>query len=177
MIEDQRIDTPRGPVYCAVERMTVRQAKRYAEIMRDMEQTEESEQAAIRAMPRLIADVYGGMRPQEALHAPVVQAVTAAKALHFVMQEIVFPAFEILADDPPIEQEASVFDDYDKEEGYEDDAATSFWTVCLESLEVITQATIKIMRQSYTETMKEELVPLIEHIKWEIDHQPEKKGG
>ncbi len=177
MIDDQLIETPRGTVCCVSDRVTVQQAKRYAEIMRDMEQTGDSARAAVRAMTRLLADVYGGLRVQEAARAPVVQVVTAAKALHFVMQEIVFPAFSILSDEPPIEQEASVFDDYDAEEGYTDNSPANFWATCLESLEVITQASIKIMRQSYTETMKEELVPLIEHLKWEIDHQPEKKGG
>ena len=41
----------------------------------------------------------------------------------------------------------------------------------------MTQAAIKIMRQSYTDTMKEELVPLLEHLRWQFDHQPEQKGG
>ena len=93
------------------------------------------------------------------------------------MQVFFSPSFPFLWGEPPIEQEASVFDDYDVEEGYTDNSPANFWATCLESLEVITQASIKIMRQSYTETMKEELVPLIEHLKWEIDHQPEKKGG
>lgn len=162
----------------------MQQVKRYAEIMRDADETaDESARAAIRAMTRLLPDVYGTIRPSDIIHAPVAEVLTAAKTLHFVMQEVVLPKFSILSDEPQVEQEGSVFDRYDEEEGYNDEPAekSSPWAACLESIEIITQAAIKIMRQSYTDTMKEEMVPLIEHLKWEIDHQPrqkqEKEGG
>ena len=76
-----------------------------------------------------------------------------------------------------MEWEGSVFDEYDEENGYTDLDEISPWETCRENIETITQAAIKIMRQSYTDTMAEELVPLLEHLRWEIDHQPEKKGG
>lgn len=137
----------------------------------------ESAKAAVRSMTRLLPDIYGTVRPADVIHAPVAEVITAAKTLHFVMQEVVLPKFSILSDEPQVEQEASVFDKYDEEEGYNDEPAakSSPWAACLESIEIITQAAIKIMRQSYTDTMKEEMVPLIEHLKWEIDHQPQQK--
>ncbi len=143
----------------------------------------ESTRAAVRSMTRLLPDVYGTIRPADVIHADVVEVVTAAKTLHFVMQEVALPKFSILSDEPQVEQEASVFDRFDEEEGYNDEPSvkSSPWTACLESIEMITQAAIKIMRQSYTDTMKEEIGPLLEHLKWEIDHQPRekkrKKGG
>lgn len=158
----------------------MQQVKRYAEIMRDMDDAAESPKAAVRSMTRLLSDCYGVLRPSDALRASVVEVVTAAKTLHFVVQEIVLPSFRLLSDEPEVERQASVFDRYDEEEGYNDEpgAKISPWAACLESIETITQATIKIMHQSYSDTMKEEMVPLIQHLKWEIDHQEkEKKGG
>lgn len=143
----------------------------------------ESARAAVGSMARLLPDIYGTLRPADVIHADVIEVLTAAKTLHFVMQEIVLPKFSILSDETQVEQEASLFDRFDEEKGYNDEPAaqSSPWAACLESIEVITQAAIKIMRQSYTDTMQEELVPLIEHLKWEIDHQPRqknyKKGG
>ena len=148
--------------------------------MMDAERAEDGAKAAVRAMARLLPDVYGSLRPSDVMAADIYDVIVAAKTLHFVMQEIILPAFRVLSDEPEVEQEASVFDRYDEENGYNDEEAarTAPWAAVLESLDVITQATITIMKQSYTATMREEIVPLIQHLRWEIDHQPkQKKGG
>ncbi len=179
MIPDQVVETRSGAACCISDRITVQQAKRYAQIMRDLEDAPvESAKAAVMSMTRLLPDVYGTLRAKDVIAAEVTQVITAAKTLHFTMQEVVLPKFAELSE-PETEQQASVFDEYDKEEGYDEPEGGNLWETCLESIDVITQAAIKIMRQSYSDTMKEELVPLIEHLKWEIDHQPRRRteGG
>lgn len=152
----------------------MRQAKRYAENMRD---TGDTIGDVLQGMTRLLPDVFGTLRPADVVGASVVEVLTAAKALHFVMQEIVTPSFSMLADDTEqVEQEASVFDDYDEENGYNEAADVNPWETCLEILDTITQASIKILRESFSETMNEELIPLIQALKYAIDHQPEKEG-
>lgn len=49
------------------------------------------------------------------------QFLRAANAVHFVMQEVVTVKFRELSDVPPEEVQKSAFDDYDRENGYEDD--------------------------------------------------------
>lgn len=174
MIDDQVITLRNGHACCMMDKITVRQAKRYVEVM---EQTGDSVQAVLKSATRMLPDVFGGLRPGDVIRADVFEVMTAVKALHFVMQEVTLPRFSILSDEEPVEWEGSVFDKYDEENGYTDLDEISPWETCRENIETITQAAIKIMRQSYTDTMAEELVPLLEHLRWEIDHQPEKKGG
>lgn len=174
MIDDQLITTRKGCACCMMDKITVRQAKRYVEVMRD---TADSVQAVLKSATRMLPEVFGELRPADVIHADVIEVLTVVKGLHFVMQEVALPKFSILSNEPPVEREASVFDEYDEENGYSDLDRVDVWETCLENIEAVTQAAIKIMRQSYTDTMKEELVPLLEHLRWEIDHQPEKKGG
>lgn len=174
MIDDQQITTRNGTACCMMDKITVQQAKRYVKAMRE---TADSVQAVLRMASRLLPELFEGLRPAEVIHAAVAEVLTVIKALHFVMQEVVLPKFSVLSTEPPVEQETSVFDEYDEENGYNELDEINVWDTCLENIEAVTQAAIKIMRQSYTDTMKEELVPLLEHLRWEIDHQPEQKGG
>lgn len=174
MIDDQLITLRNGQACCMMDKITVRQAKRYTEIMLE---TPDNIQAAVKSATRLLPDIFGSLRPADVIHADVQEVVTAVKSLHFVMQEVVLPKFRILSEEPEIEREASAFDEYDEENGYTELDEINAWETCRENIESITQAAIGIMRQSYTETMDEDLVQLIEHLRWEIDHQPEKQKG
>lgn len=174
MIDDLLITLQNGTACCMMDKITVRQAKRYTEIMQE---TPETRRGVIMSASRMLPEIFGTMRPVDVIRADVREVVTAIKGLHFVMQEIVLPKFAILSDDPLVEREASAFDEYDEENGYNDLDEKGTWEACRENIEAITQAAIRIMRQSYTDTMNEELVALIEHLKWEIDHKPERKGG
>lgn len=174
MIDDQLITTRNGTACCMMDKITVQQAKRYVKAMLD---TADSVQAVLKMATRMLPELFDSLRPADVIRASVAEVLTVVKGLHFIMQEVVLPQFAILSDEPPVEREASVFDEYDEENGYTDEDEVSVWETCLENIEAVTQAAIKIMRQSYTDTMKEELVPLLEHLRWEIDHQSEKKGG
>lgn len=174
MIDDQQITTRNGVACCMMDRITVQQAKRYVKAMLE---TADSVRAVMKMTTRLLPEMFEGLRPADVIHGSIAEVLTVIKGLHFIMQEVVLPQFAILSDDPPVERESSVFDEYDEENGYTDEDEINVWETCLENIEAVTQAAIKIMGQSYTDTMREELVPLLEHLRWEIDHQQEKKGG
>ena len=157
-----------------MDKITVQQAKRYVKTMLD---TGDSVRAVLKTATRMLPELFGDLRPVDVIRADVAEVLTVIKAVHFVMQEIVLPTFSILSTEAPVEREASVFDEYDAENGYDELDEINVWEACLENIEAVTQAAIRIMHQSYTDTMNEELVPLLEHLRWEIDHQPERKGG
>lgn len=157
-----------------MDKITVQQAKRYVKAMLD---TGDSVRAVLKTATRMLPELFGDLRPADVIRADVAEVLTVIKAVHFVMQEIVLPTFSILSTEAPVEREASVFDEYDAENGYDELDEINVWEACLENIEAVTQAAIRIMHQSYTDTMNEELVPLLEHLRWEIDHQPERKGG
>ncbi|MBQ2016847.1 MAG: hypothetical protein II207_07585 [Clostridia bacterium] len=157
-----------------MDKITVQQAKRYVKTMLD---TGDSVRAVLKTATRMLPELFGDLRPADVIRADVAEVLTVIKAVHFVMQEIVLPTFSILSTEAPVEREASVFDEYDAENGYDELDEINVWEACLENIEAVTQAAIRIMHQSYTDTMNEELVPLLEHLRWEIDHQPERKGG
>lgn len=157
-----------------MDKITVQQAKRYVKTMLD---TGDSVRAVLKTATRMLPELFGDLRPADVIRADVAEVLTVIKAVHFVMQEIVLPTFSILSTEPQVEREASVFDEYDAENGYDELDEINVWEACLENIEAVTQAAIRIMHQSYTDTMNEELVPLLEHLRWEIDHQPERKGG
>ena len=174
MIDDQLITTRNRTACCMMDKITVQQAKRYVKAMMD---TDDSVQAVLKTATRMLPELFGDLRPADVIRADIVEVLTVVKAVHFVMQEVTLPKFSILATEPPVEREASVFDEYDAENGYDELDEADVWETCLENIEAVTQAAIKIMRQSYTDNMKEELVPLLEHLRWQFDHQPEQKGG
>lgn len=157
-----------------MDKITVQQAKRYVKTMLD---TGDSVRAVLKTATRMLPELFGDLRPADVIRADVAEVLTVIKAVHFVMQEIVLPTFSMLSTEAPVEREASVFDEYDAENGYNELDEINVWEACLENIEAVTQAAIRIMHQSYTDTMNEELVPLLEHLRWEIDHQPDQKGG
>lgn len=157
-----------------MDKITVQQAKRYVKTMLD---TGDSVRAVLKTATRMLPELFGDLRPADVIRADVAEVLTVIKAVHFVMQEIVLPTFSILSTEAPVEREASVFDEFDAENGYDELDEVNVWEACLENIEAVTQAAIRIMHQSYTDTMNEELVPLLEHLRWEIDRQPERKGG
>jgi len=50
----------------------------------------------------------------------VIEFLTASKGIHFIMQDIVSDALLNIVETEPIERETSAFDEYDRENGYED---------------------------------------------------------
>lgn len=154
--------------------ITVRQALLYVKIM------QRAEKSPNRQRPVLLMAEY----LQQAFHVPrravlsagIVELLTAEKTVHFALQAIVLPAFLLLVDQT--QQEKSAFDEYDAAE----DAAAGIepespWAIYQKSLEAIIQLAIRAFGDSYGAVVEAELVPLIEHIDYEIKHRPKRGRG
>ena len=99
--------------------ITVKQYRRYAEFMQKNNGEKLSE--AMFFNLKIIQEIFGNRISLEEIgKADVVEIMTAAKSVHFIMQEVISPKFLELTDDEPMQQEESVFDKYDLENGYEE---------------------------------------------------------
>ena len=111
-----------------MDKITVQQAKRYVKTMLD---TGDSVRAVLKTATRMLPELFGDLRPADVIRADVAEVLTVIKAVHFVMQEIVLPTFSILSTEAPVEREASVFDEYDAENGYNELDEINVWDACL----------------------------------------------
>ena len=82
-----------------------------------------------------------------------------------------------IVDVEPIEREASAFDEYDVENGYEDDVETEEnpWKSCGEILDRVIKIAIRLLKNSYSQCMREDVVSLLEYLKFELDTVNENK--
>ena len=79
-----------------------------------------------------------------------------------------------------IEKEKSAFDEYDRENGYEDDLdenENNRWKICGEIIDRIVKIAIQVMRNSYSQCMKEDMEELLDYLKFELDTVNENQQG
>ena len=71
----------------------------------------------------------------------------------------------------PIERETSAFDEYDRENGYEDEEQEeqNTWKICGEIVDRVTKIAIRLMRESYGQCMKENIIELLKYLKFELE--------
>ena len=101
----------------------------------------------------------------------VIEFLTAAKGIHFIMQNIVSDALLNIVEAEPVEKEESAFDEYDKENGYEDEEQEeqNTWRTCGEIVDRVVKIAIRLLRESYGQCMKEDIVALLKYLKFELE--------
>lgn len=105
------------------------------------------------------------------------QFLRAANAVHFVMQEIVTAKFRELSDVPPEEVQKSAFDDYDRENGYEDETESgSIWESLKENVDRVVKIATRVLNTGYNECMQTDIMKLLEYVKFEIETAEEEKN-
>lgn len=105
------------------------------------------------------------------------QFLRAANAVHFVMQEIVTEKFRELSDVPPEEVQKSVFDDYDRENGYEDEIESeSIWASLKENVDRVIKIATRVLNTGYNECMQTDIMKLLDYVKFEIETAEEEKN-
>ena len=103
-----------------VNHITVEQYKKYAAFME--KNSSERKTDAMFFNKRIVQEIFGNRMSLEELgEMEVIEFLTAAKGIHFVMQNIVSDALLNIIETEPVEREESAFDEYDKENGYEDE--------------------------------------------------------
>lgn len=104
------------------------------------------------------------------------QFLRAANAVHFVMQEIVTMKFREFSDTPPEEIQKSAFDDYDKENGYEDEETGSIWEALKDNVDRIIKIATRVLHTGYNECMQTDIMQLLDYVKFEIETAEEQNG-
>lgn len=152
-----------------VNSITVGQYKKYAEYMskNDSEKTSD----AMFFNKKIIQEIFGNrMSLEEISDMDIVEFLTAAKKIHFIMQNIVSEKLLTLVEVEQIEKETSAFDEYDIENGYEEEQPEdNLWKTCGEIIDRVVKIAIRLLKNSYSQCMKEDIMQLLEYLKFELD--------
>lgn len=120
---------------------------------------------------RLLQELSGAMFTIDELEQMNIEDfLHSLKLIHKVMQGLVLETVMKLINVDQIEREQSAFDEYDKEEGYEDEEEEyNLWSTQKEIIERIIKLTIRLTRNSYSECMNENIIELLEYLRFELD--------
>lgn len=106
------------------------------------------------------------------------QFLRAANAVHFVMQEIVAAKFGELSDEPREEIQKSAFDDYDRENGYDDQVESeSIWAALKENVDRVIKIATRVLHTGYNECMKSNIMELLDYVRFEIETAEETQNA
>ena len=86
------------------------------------------------------------------------------------MQQIIGDKLLNMVAVEPVEKEESAFDEYDRENGYEEEnQEENQWKVCSEILDRVVKIAIRLLNNSFSQCMKEDIVNLLDYLKYELD--------
>ena len=120
---------------------------------------------------KIMQEMFGNrLSLSELGEVEAVEFLTASKGIHFIMQTIVTESLLNIVDVEPIEKEESAFDEYDRENGYEEDEPeANQWKVCGEIMDRTVKIAIRLLNNSYTDCMREDVLSLLKYLKFELD--------
>ena len=156
-----------------VNSITVGQYRKYTKLMKQNDGGNLSD--ALFFNQKIAQEIFGSRMSLEELgETDIVEVMVAAKSIHFVMQEIITPKFLELMDEP-VEQEKSAFDDYDRENGYDEIDRRNIWEVCSDNIDRVIQIAIKLLNNSYSQCLETDIVALLDYMKFAIKTINEKQ--
>ncbi len=167
---------PEIEVTCRGERLfinsvTVEQCKKYISLM-EKNDTEKFS-GVMFFNKKIMQEMFGNELSLAAVgEIDAVEFLTAIKTVHFIMQNIVAEKMLSIVEVEQVEKEASAFDDYDRENGYEDEdeqPEENQWKVCGEIVDRVVKIAIRLLKNSYSQCMKENIVTLLDYLKFELD--------
>lgn len=166
---------PEIEVTCRGERffvnsVTIEQYKKYINLM-EKNDTEKFS-GAMFFNKKIMQEMFGNELSLAAVgEIDAVEFLTAIKTIHFIMQNIVAEKMLNIVEVEQVEKEASAFDDYDRENGYEDEdePEENQWKVCGEIVDRVVKIAIRLLKNSYSQCMKENIVTLLDYLKFELD--------
>ncbi len=167
---------PEIEVTCRGERffinsVTVEQYKKYISLM-EKNDTEKFS-GVMFFNKKIMQEMFGNELSLAAVgEIDAVEFLTAIKTVHFIMQNIVAEKMLNIVEVEQVEKEASAFDDYDRENGYEDEdeqPEENQWKVCGEIVDRVVKIAIRLLKNSYSQCMKENIFTLLDYLKFELD--------
>ena len=151
--------------------ITVEQYKKYISLM-EKNHTEKIS-GVMFFNTKIMQELFGNELSLAAVgEIDAVEFLTAIKTVHFIMQNIVAEKMLNIVEVEQVEKEASAFDDYDRENGYEDEdeqPEENQWKVCGEIVDRVVKIAIRLLKNSYSQCMKENIVTLLDYLKFELD--------
>lgn len=150
--------------------ITVGKYKRYAELMKQSE-IRGHEQILFYNM-KIIHEIFDhAMTMSQLQSCDIRELMYTVKTIHFVIQDIITPMFKQLVGSEEVEVEKSIFDDYDRENGYEEynEQEMNMWDSCISVIDMITKTAIRVLRNSYSQCLNTNIVELIKYLKYEIE--------
>lgn len=151
--------------------ITVEQYKKYISLM-EKNDTEKFSRVMF-FNKKIMQEMFGNELSLAAVgEIDAVEFLTAIKTVHFIMQNIVAEKMLSIVEVEQVEKEASAFDDYDRENGYEDEdeqPEENQWKVCGEIVDRVVKIAIRLLKNSYSQCMKENIVTLLDYLKFELD--------
>lgn len=160
--------TCRGKRYF-INSITVEQYKKYISLM-EKNNTERFADVMF-FNKKIMQELFGNeMSLAEIGEIETIEFLTAIKAVHFTMQQVVAEKMLNIVEVERVEKEMSAFDEYDLENGYEDDQPEeNQWKVCGEIVDRVVKIAIRLLKNSYSQCMKEDIVTLLDYLKFELD--------
>ena len=168
MIPEIEITCRGGTVF--INSVTVEQYKKYVSLMERNGSDRITD--AMFFNKKIIQEIFGNrMSLAELGGAEVIEFLTAAKGIHFIMQNVISEKLLNIIEVEPVEQEASAFDEYDLENGYEEDTETGEnpWKACGEILDRVIKIAIRLLKNSYSQCMRAEIVSILDYLNFELD--------
>lgn len=151
--------------------VTVEQYKKYISLM-EKNDTEKFS-GVMFFNKKIMQEMFGNELSLAAVgEIDAVEFLTAIKTVHFIMQNIVAEKMLSIVEVEQVEKEASAFDDYDRENGYEDEdeqPEENQWKVCGEIVDRVVKIAIRLLKNSYSQCWKENIVTLLDYLKFELD--------
>ena len=95
-----------------------------------------------------------------------IDFLTAIKTVHFVMQNIIAEKLLNIVEVEQVEKEKSAFDEYEDEL---EEPEENQWKVCGEIVDRVVKIAIRLLKNSYSQCMKENIVTLLEYLRFELD--------
>lgn len=160
--------TCRGQRYF-INSITVEQYKKYISLME--KNTAENFAGAMFFNKKIMQEMFGNeMSLADLGEVEVIEFLTAVKAVHFTMQQIVAERMLNIVAVERVEKEASAFDEYDLENGYEEEQPEeNQWKICGEIVDRVVKIAIRLLKNSYSQCMKEDIIALLNYLKFELD--------
>lgn len=150
--------------------VTVEQYKRYVSLMEKNDSDRITN--VIFFSKKIIQDIFGNrMTLSELGEMEIIEFLSAVKGIHFIMQNVISEKMLKIVEIEPVERESSAFDDYDIENGYEEEnePEENIWKVYREILDRVIKIAIRLLKDSYSQCMKEDIISLLEYLKFELD--------
>lgn len=149
--------------------ITVEQYKKYASLMEKNGSDRITD--AMFFDKKITQEIFGNCMSLEELgKVDAVEFLAAAKGIHFIMQNIISEKLLGVVEAEQVEKEVSVFDEYDIENGYEEEQQEQdTWKTCGEIIDRIVKIAIRMLKNSYSQCMKEDIVTLLDYLKFELD--------